>query len=112
MASACIPAALACAISRLAVRRAIHNDKGVKNYRLYAPVFNRGATVQTVEGFPQFLVYDRTALTLSPMTEENMNTEKYDTTPKPTGRFDRLIAFFQHLISADTLRQSEKKSPA
>ncbi|MBQ4208393.1 MAG: hypothetical protein II621_08820 [Clostridia bacterium] len=81
------------------IKGAIHNDKGVKSYRLYAPTFNRGATVQTVEGFPQFLVYDRTALTLSPMTEENMNTEKYDTTPKPTGRFDRLLAFFKHLLS-------------
>lgn len=81
------------------IKGAIHNDIGVRNERLYAPAFNRGATVNDIPGFPQFLVFDRTTRTVSPMTQDNMNTEKYDTSAPKTSRFDRLASFLKHLLS-------------
>lgn len=81
------------------IKGAIHNDIVLGKERIYAPAFNRGATVNDNPGSPQFLVFDRSEHTFVPMTADNMNTEKYDTTPKPTGRFDRLLAFFKHLLS-------------
>ena len=81
------------------IKGAIHNDIGVRNERIYAPAFNRGATVNEIPGFPQFLVFDRSTSILSPMTAENMNTEKYDTSEKKTGLFDRLLSFLKNLFS-------------
>ncbi len=82
------------------IKGAIHNDDDVHTERMYAPAFNRGATVQTVEGFPQFLVFDRTAKTLEPMTQDNMNTEKYETQTQESGsRFERFFSFIKRLYS-------------
>lgn len=81
------------------VKGAIHNDKGVGISRVFATAFNDGGTVRTVDIYPQFLVHDRTNLTLKPMTEENMNTEKFDTSAPKTGLFDRLLSFLKNLFS-------------
>ena len=81
------------------VKGAYHNDKGVGVSLVFAPVFNSGATVQSVGSYPQFLVHDRETYALNPMTAENMNTEKYDTSEKKTGLFDRLISFLKNLFS-------------
>ena len=80
------------------VKGAIHNDKDVGIHRVFSPVFNSNATVQT-SALPQFLVHNRTDLTLSPMTEDNMTTEKFDTSAPKTGLFDRLYNFLKHLLS-------------
>ncbi len=80
------------------IKNALHNDWTREEDRILVSVFNTdGATVESFERFPQFLVYDRTADTVSPMTAENSNTENYEVDAGHKSKFDTLFVFFKWL---------------
>ena len=69
-------------------------------------VNNDNYTVWSDAEYPQYLVYDEAANTLSPMTAENQNTtERWEVT-----FFDALIRFFKNLFKMLEVKISESKS--
>lgn len=61
------------------IKGAVHDDWTAEEDNIIVRVCNSDEqlTVDTMEGRPQFLVYDKGTDTVAPMTKENCNTEKY-----------------------------------
>jgi hypothetical protein len=54
--------------------------------------------INTDPELPQFMVFDRDTIRVSPMTSENMHTESFPVNAEKPGFFARLSTFFTHLI--------------
>ena len=82
------------------IKNAFHNEDVQNSSPLFTNVFNTtdDVTVDTYPDWPQFMVYDRATQRISPMTEDNMHTESFPVNAEKPGFFDRVKAFFQHLI--------------
>ena len=82
------------------IKNAIHDDwtKEEDKILISASDSNERVTVDNLEGRPQFLVYNREDKTVSPMTEENCNTEAYEVDAKPKNVFlNMLTSLFKWL---------------
>ncbi len=96
------------------IKNAIHDDWTVEEDRLIITVCNADEriTVNDIDDRPQFLVYDRENGTVSPMTEDNSNTESYDVdNTKPKHKLlSALTALFKWFKALnDFLRKLLKK---
>ncbi len=88
------------------IKGAVHNDWSIEEDNIITRVCDSDVqlTVDTMEGKPQFLVYDRATDTVAPMTKDNCNTETYEVdAPKPSKKqniFNTLKIFFEWLKQA------------
>lgn len=79
------------------IKGAVHDDKILDLDMIFTYAFNDGATVDTVENYPQFLIKIPNDHWLAPMTEENMNVETYPVDAPKATFLDRIRTFFQHI---------------
>ena len=77
-------------------------------FTLFTPAFaaedatSRSKVPTTLMGYTQYMVYDAEKDTMSVMTEENCNTEKWvarDEIDNPEGKKGRLAAFLRALMN-------------
>ena len=93
------------------VKGACHNDKTVCVEPFWAKFYDFDGTpnVHNMEGYPQFLVVDRTKVVshdddgsenyaLVPMTEENMHTETFEVDAKEKTFPEKVKFFFEHVV--------------